>query len=268
MSLATEIVQVADATAHGLFQLIDDPLYEAFSTQMRAERLGLIAARDRFANGGAAGTAALKATVSTAKAAVDAATPDSASMTPMLAKVRVAADALDAARRATAPQGGFLESIRGSLRFTKAPADRGGPVLEAAGAEDDKGSPPSGDPNYYQRLTGLFPAEALALYGTGVALFGGANLFVVLVALVVLLILRYVATQPSGGGAPDWLAIGVAVLSYLLWSVASDPAWLADLLTASDEATRLLAVNLQKGAAFIGAAVVVLAPLVAKPNPA
>lgn len=269
MSLATEIAEIASATGDVMAERTQEQSYAPFAGQISPVRRRLAESRKSFEFSGASGTTVLKATVSAAKAAVDAMVPDAASVDAAMAKVRAAADALKAATPAAS--GGFLESIRGSLRFEAAPVPRGGPVLEGAAvaaADDGKQSPPPGDPNYYQRLTGLFPAEALALYGTGVALFGGANLFVVLVALVVLLILRYIATQPSGGGAPDWLAIGVAVLSYLLWSVASDPEWLAGLLTATEEAAKLLALNLQKGAAFIGAAVVVLAPLVVKPKPA
>ena len=168
-----------------------------------------------------------------------------------------------------APKTGFLANLRGSLRLRQPPSSPVGGVIEKS-AFDVAPSPPassratkSGDPNYYQKLTNLFPAEALAIYGTGSAIFGGANLVVVAVGLIILLVLRTVATQTDAGTGADWRAVAVATASYLLWATANDAHWLASLDTglAPDVA------DIRKYAAFFGAALVLLAPVLA-PEPA
>jgi hypothetical protein len=124
----------------------------------------------------------------------------------------------------------------------------------AATASSSDNTSHAHDPSYYQKLTNLFPAEALVLYGTGVALFGGATAFVVLAGLVVLLLLRLLASQPAQGGTPEWIAVITAAASYLLWATATDPQWLS-FITSPDE-------TLRREAAFLGAALVVVAPLI------
>lgn len=118
-----------------------------------------------------------------------------------------------------------------------------------------------GDPNYYQRLTNLFPAEGLALYGTGVALYLGANAFVVLCALVVLAVLRWVGYGSGGDGQGSrTVAVAIAVASFRLWATATDPKWLAAFMTLTKESAE----DIRRGAAFAGAAAVLVAPLIVK----
>jgi hypothetical protein len=121
-----------------------------------------------------------------------------------------------------------------------------------------------GDASYYNKLITLFPAEALTLYGTGVAVFGRSTLAALVVCLAVLVLLRSVATEPQQGGRPHYEAVIVAAISFLLWTTATDPAWIVD--------TRLKNLDLQevrKWAAFLGGAFVLLAPaFIQPPKPA
>lgn len=143
--------------------------------------------------------------------------------------------------------------IRGALRIGRA-AGSGGPRDAAGSANAD------GDPNYYQKLTNLFPAEALALYGAGVALFGSSTLLIVAVVLAVLLALRTLATQPATGGSAQPIPVAVAAISFVLWATATDPHWLeGPWFTGWTGLTELE--YLRKCAAFLGGAVAALAPL-------
>jgi len=134
--------------------------------------------------------------------------------------------------------------LRGTLRL--APGRTGAIAGNQAGG---------GDANYYNKLITLFPAEALTLYGTGVAVFGRSTLAALLVCLAVLIVLRSIATQPATGGSPHIPAVVVAVVSFLLWTTATDPAWLGGLNLKG-----LSLDDARKWAAFLGAAFVFLAP--------
>ncbi|HVU36125.1 MAG TPA: hypothetical protein VHE61_21970 [Opitutaceae bacterium] len=117
-----------------------------------------------------------------------------------------------------------------------------------------------GDASYYNKLITLFPAEALTLYGTGVAVFGRSTLAALLVCLAVLVLLRSVATEPPQGGRPHFEAVIVAAVSFVLWTTATDPAWIVD--------TRIRNLDLaevRKWAAFLGGAFVLLAPVFIQP---
>src|SRR5947209_3019987 len=98
--------------------------------------------------------------------------------------------------------------LRGALRLE--------PVRTVTSRGITEPGPPSGgggDANYYNKLITLFPAEALTLYGTGVAVFGRSTLAALVVCLVVLVLLRSVATQPQQGGPPHYEAVVVAAIS-------------------------------------------------------
>lgn len=163
--------------------------------------------------------------------------------------------------------------LSGALRVNVAPRQAPAPPIDpeapqALGlvpAAPNAAPPPAqggpGDPNYYQKLTNLFPAEGLALYGTGVALYSGANAIVVIGTLVVLGVLRWVA---YGANADDTasrsLAVAIAAASFLLWATAADPKWLEAFVTL----TKDNAEQTRRGTAFAGAAAVLLAPLIVK----
>lgn len=88
----------------------------------------------------------------------------------------------------------------------------------------------------------------------------------ILVCLAILLVLRYFATQPTGGGAPNYIAIGVAAVAFLLWATALDAEWLRPLLGPNTSPTVLS--DVKKWASFLGAAFVFLAPFLLQPRPA
>lgn len=152
--------------------------------------------------------------------------------------------------------------LRGSLRLAHESAAN---TAEAAPGDAPAGS--GGDPNYYNKLITLFPAEALTLYGTGVAIFGGAGagrsaFYVIILCLVVLLLVRWKANQPkTTTGGTDRSAVSVAVISFMLWATATDPSWIG-------EAPKFFSVIpgtydadlIRKWAAFLGAAFVFVAP--------
>jgi hypothetical protein len=142
-----------------------------------------------------------------------------------------------------------VRALPGSLRLQRA-GSSGLVDVEDVG-------PGQNDPGYYQKLTNLFPAEALALYGTGKAIFSDANLAVVLVGLIVLFVLR--VTANTAKGHLDWRSVGVAVASYLLWVTANDAGWIGGIHALSVEQLA----QMRKYAALLGAALVFLAPVLA-----
>lgn len=180
---------------------------------------------------------------------------------------------------------GLFSVLRGSLRIA---ADRPAATVSrgTAGMSTKSLSPTDvvatgvvdrdeqKDPNYYQKLINLFPAEAVSLYGTGTAIFGFASLGVIIVCLIVLVVLRVFATQPEGGGQPQWIPVAVAVVSFLFWATALDPNWLTWAIgrlppTPTPDQVREHAAQLaeiKKWAAFAGAALVFVAPLLVKPK--
>ena len=149
--------------------------------------------------------------------------------------------------------------LRGALRLEPART-----VTARDLAEPGAPSGGGGEANYYNKLITLFPAEALTLYGTGVAVFGRSTLAALVVCLIVLVLLRTVATQPQQGGQPHYEAVLVAAISFVLWTTATDPQWIAD---ANLKNLDLAAIR--KWAAFLGGAFVLLAPaFIQPPQPA
>ncbi|HEV7658479.1 MAG TPA: hypothetical protein VGO55_01410 [Allosphingosinicella sp.] len=74
-----------------------------------------------------------------------------------------------------------------------------------------------------ENLAKLFPAEAAAAYPLAI---GAASdsfaLRIVLIAVIALSVIlyRYFATQPKGGGRPDFQAIFISLVSFLLWATS------------------------------------------------
>ncbi|HEX6741685.1 MAG TPA: hypothetical protein VF079_07830 [Sphingomicrobium sp.] len=162
-------------------------------------------------------------------------------------------------------------------RGEPAPVADGG----AQGATSDAGG---GDPNYYNKLITLFPAEALTLYGTGVAIFGAAPgshtrspFYMIAICLVVLVFLRMVANQPKDPTQrpPVWRvwsntdlpAVIVAVISFLLWATATDPNWLDGAPKGLQLFGKFDGTFIRQWAAFLGAAFVLVAPNFVEPPP-
>lgn len=88
----------------------------------------------------------------------------------------------------------------------------------------------SGD-DYGSRIAKLIPAEALGLYGSAVALVNSPNeraetvalWVIVLVCCMLAVIIRYRATLDPATRRPQWTAIVIALVSFLLWLTALGP---------------------------------------------
>ncbi|MEM7120576.1 MAG: hypothetical protein AAF563_04815 [Pseudomonadota bacterium] len=118
------------------------------------------------------------------------------------------------------------------------------PQPMAGGPQDDDG--------WSSRIAKLVPAEALGLYGTGLAVLGrskenettdtlAANtagevflslagdppltgLLILFVAcLVICVVVRYRATQDPVSKKPQWAAVIVAAVSFIIWVVVLEP---------------------------------------------
>jgi tetrahydromethanopterin S-methyltransferase subunit C len=104
-----------------------------------------------------------------------------------------------------------------SLRVVR--ADDATRTVRSRGTTDGDG--------WSSRLAKLIPAEALGLYGTGQALVppGRAEVLAGLafVCLLFAAALRYVATMDPRTGKPQWVAIAIAGMSFILWVVALRP---------------------------------------------
>jgi hypothetical protein len=92
-------------------------------------------------------------------------------------------------------------------------------ILESVGGDE-------GD-EWGTRIAKLIPAEALGLYGSAVALIPaassarvGALWVVVLVCCGLTTLLRYRATLDPATRKPQWAAIAISIVSFILWLVA------------------------------------------------
>ncbi|MHC9419808.1 hypothetical protein ACYZX9_14560 [Sphingomonas citri] len=117
---------------------------------------------------------------------------------------------------------GVLDGLRGTLRIgNRRPSGRvGAATAAAAGGDGPSASGESGQ--LLAKVTQLFPAEAVSIYPAGAALLKGEQLPTWWFALILagaVGVVRWVATQPRGGGSPQFAAVVAAVVSYLLWVV-------------------------------------------------
>jgi hypothetical protein len=90
-------------------------------------------------------------------------------------------------------------------------------LADAAALGDDGGSPP-----YMESLVKLFPAEGVALVTFIPGIAAGNMVVKVILVLVlcgVIVLLRQQATRPAGGGSPDWIAVIIAVVSFVLYTM-------------------------------------------------
>ena len=82
-----------------------------------------------------------------------------------------------------------------------------------------------------EKIVKLIPAEALGLYGTGTAIIGAASadgdgmdklgLGILAGACFILIILvRIMLTKEKPSDKPQWIGIGIAIISFLLWLLA------------------------------------------------
>lgn len=95
-------------------------------------------------------------------------------------------------------------------------------ALESVGGGGDPGD------DWGTRIAKLIPAEALGLYGSAVALVAtpspsarlGALWVIVAVCCLLTVVIRYRGTLDPATGRPDWTAIAIAIVSFLLWLTA------------------------------------------------
>ncbi|MEA1014595.1 hypothetical protein [Sphingosinicella sp. LY1275] len=76
---------------------------------------------------------------------------------------------------------------------------------------------------YYESLIKLFPVEAVTLYPMALGVAGddeGTRTTLIAIIALVVVGLRYFGTKPIEGGRPDWMAIIVALVSFLLYAAA------------------------------------------------
>lgn len=73
---------------------------------------------------------------------------------------------------------------------------------------------------YFSRLIKLIPGEIVALYTFGIAIFKGdmtGQIVCAAASLVALLILRSLATRSSVSGNPQWPAVVISAISFIIW---------------------------------------------------
>jgi hypothetical protein len=123
--------------------------------------------------------------------------------------------------------GAFLQgALRVNAPPTAAAAVAGEPEASFAppGGGGDGGDGGDGAPEpYYQSLVKLFPVEAVTLYPMAVGVAGDdRSALYVLIGVIALVVvgLRYFGTKPAEGGPPEWAAIGVSLVSFLLYAAA------------------------------------------------
>ena len=79
-----------------------------------------------------------------------------------------------------------------------------------------------GTPPYMESLVKLFPAEGVTLVTFIPGIAAGNTVVKVILVLVLcglIVLLRQQATRPAGGGKPDWIAVGIAVISFVLYAM-------------------------------------------------
>lgn len=107
-----------------------------------------------------------------------------------------------------------LFQLRGSLRI--------GNGL-GFGSSNQASFGPSESPPYMESLAKLFPAEGAAL-GALAAGFAENKLWLSIVLTIAIaglvFVLRIFATQPAGGGKPDWIAVVLATISFFLYALS------------------------------------------------
>lgn len=84
--------------------------------------------------------------------------------------------------------------------------------------------------NWEERVVKLIPAEAMTLYGTGYVLLQNGNEFsqslasALLVACILITgMIRFRATKDPQTGRPQWMAILIVIVSFVLWALSVTP---------------------------------------------
>ena len=93
-------------------------------------------------------------------------------------------------------------------------------------SRDEAPSLPQTADDWSERIVKLIPAEALGLYGTAVSLVHEtpyrihALWVIVVICIALVVIIRSRSTSHPTTGKPQYVAVGIAVVSFLLWLVA------------------------------------------------
>lgn len=274
MAIADETVAAFRQLAQAVHQAGESGNFGADQSRALANaETALDAAIRNFAANPGDGNAQRAATAAAERAerALASATP--ATLDAALRTIAEATRLLLAATAAARPRAAALPSIQGSLRIARRPAPVG--FLAAADADTgDRTEAGGGDPSVYNKLITLFPAEALTLYGSGLAIFPDGTvrkLGVLIVCVVLLFFVRRLAnTSRPVGNEPtniDAVAVWVAVVAFLLWATATDAAWLFGLSELTGGWLGESAVVVKQWAAFLGAAFVLGATAFYTPKP-
>lgn len=112
-----------------------------------------------------------------------------------------------------------LFQFRGSLRI----GNGLGFGSAGPGGFDSSAALGEGSPPYMESLVKLFPAEGAAL-GALAAGFAEQRLWLSILLTILIaglvFVLRVFATQPAGGGKPDWIAVILATISFFLYALS------------------------------------------------
>jgi hypothetical protein len=109
--------------------------------------------------------------------------------------------------------------IAGTLRVTPQMASTRSGETSQDGDNGGNGNGSSNNP-YLTRLTTLFPAEGLSLYGLAQGLFGGGSRDLAIASTIILVLLafvRFFATRDKKTNKVQWLGVVIALISYVLW---------------------------------------------------
>lgn len=105
--------------------------------------------------------------------------------------------------------------------------------IRKVGATRSRSATDDGGDGYGARIAKLIPAEALGLYGAGQAIVpvdrADGRIVLAVASVVLTAVIRYQATKDEAGN-PQWKAIGVAVVSFILWVLTlRQPVGIVDL---------------------------------------
>ena len=136
-------------------------------------------------------------------------------LTPGDAAVAQYAAAVERAIRALTPEPTMSSrpSLRGTLRVRSRE-----PLTFRPGHRRPQAPEP-----YYASLVKLFPVEAVTLYPLAIGIAAGdvaIRLILIAIIAVFVIALRWFGTQEEGGGDADVLAIGISVVSFLLYAAS------------------------------------------------
>jgi len=103
-------------------------------------------------------------------------------------------------------------ALRGALRINAAMPD----------VRVDAGNPTPPNDTYLTQLTKLFPVEVVSIYPAGVKVLQAADMttwWFAWLCVVGIVLFRSITTARTDGSGTQYVAVGVAIISFLLWVV-------------------------------------------------